>query len=179
VLFRSLFDGDLLEQNLEYVRSRYLATGKPVINYVLGMYGHTPFARDEVRQPDVLETRINGKSVPAIGRIANQFYYRTKAVYDFIMQLREIDPDAIVLVIADHIPAVLDRDVVYTMTETENIFVLFDGATRFQPEKHPCYYELPYAIMGMLAGRPVPVPGEGALEDLYFDILATGSGAGR
>ena len=104
-----IFDGDLLEQNLAYIRSRYLTARKPVINYILGLYGHLPYERDLEMQPEVLHAWINGHPSENINALSNQFYYRTRAIYSFLTELRRIDPESIVLIIADHIPPVPQR----------------------------------------------------------------------
>ena len=170
-----IFDGDLLEQNLEFIRSRYIATGKPVINYVLGLYGHWPYERDLERHPDRVTVRIKGQPADEINEISNQFYYRTRAIYHFLAKLRQIDPDSIVLIVADHLPPVLNQDVRYSMDEHNSIFVLFNGRERYQPPRPMHYYQFPYLIMSMLSRTTVKVPNSHDLENLYFDILATGN----
>ena len=171
-----MFDGDLLEQNIGFVQSHLLTSGKPFINYVVGMYGHMPFSRDQKRHPDVLSVSVNGRSVDDINEVSNQFYYRTKAIYDFLSKLRQIDPDAIVLIIADHLPPVLNKEVQYSMNDYDDIFLLFNGRTRAAPPRRMRYYQIPYLVMSMLSGSKVKVPDMAALEDLYFDILVSGSG---
>ena len=49
-----LFDGDLLRQNLEYVR-RNMAEGVPLFNYVLGIYGHNPHRVNEALRPHIID----------------------------------------------------------------------------------------------------------------------------
>jgi phosphoglycerol transferase MdoB-like AlkP superfamily enzyme len=170
-----IFDGDLLEQNLEYIHSRYLAAHKPVINYILGLYGHLPYERDLKRHPDVLRARVNGRPSENINALANQFYYRTRAIYDFLIKLRRIDPDSIVLIIGDHLPPVLNKEVLYTLDEDNNIFVLFNGRVRYTRSHHMHYYQFPYLIMSLLSGTKVKVPHGQDLEDLYYNILITGN----
>jgi len=170
-----IFDGDLLEQNLEYIRSRYLAARKPVINYVLGLYGHLPYERDFGRHPDVLRARIKGRPSENINTLSNQFYYRTRAIYDFLTKLRQIDPDAIVLIIADHIPPVLNKGIRYSLDDYDNIFVLFNGRVRYMRSNRMHYYQFPYLIMSMLSGTKVKVPHGPELEDLYYNTILMGN----
>ena len=169
------YDGDLLDQNLAFIRSRYITSGKPVINYVLGNFGHIPYERDKERLPDVLTASINGQSSDTINQISNQFYYRTRAIYNYLTALRQIDPDGIVLIISDHLPPLLNMDIHYTMGDYDNIFILFNGRTRYTEPNRISYFRFPYLIMKMLSGRDTKVPDRQGLEDLYFDILATGS----
>jgi phosphoglycerol transferase MdoB-like AlkP superfamily enzyme len=170
-----VFDGDLLEQNLEFIGSRYIASGRPFINYVVGFYGHWDYSSDPERHPDILTARIKGHPSEDINKISNQFYYRTEAIYNFLAKLRQVDPGGIILIIADHLPAVLSKDVQYSMDYHENIFVLFNGRTRYTPPNRMRYYEFPYQIMSLLSRTKVKVPNSHDLEDLYFDILATGN----
>ncbi|MFA6255248.1 MAG: sulfatase-like hydrolase/transferase [Patescibacteria group bacterium] len=170
-----IFDGDLLDQNLEYLQTNYLGAKKPFITYILGMYGHMPFERDKTRHPDVLQAYISNKPAYEIEQIANQFYHRTKGIYDFLMKLRAADPSAIVLVIADHLPPVLNGNTHYAMSDKENIFILLDGPTRYQPTEPIHYFEIPYLIMGMLSGHQIKTPNAGELRNMYFNILATGN----
>ncbi len=97
-----IFDGDLLSQNLLYVK-KLLAEGKPFFNYVLGTYGHLPHITDTRRFPpkvDVVGVKPGSQPYLAI----QQFYYRAGAVADYINQLRKMDPDSLILVTSDHLP---------------------------------------------------------------------------
>lgn len=170
-----IFDGDLLEQNLAFIQSRYISRGKPVVNYVLGMFGHLPFERDRERFPDILTATVSGEPSKEVNDLSNQFYYRTRAIHEFLSKLRRIDPDGIVLIVADHLPAVLNKDIRYVMQDTENVFVLFNGPIRYRKTGHIHYFDFPYLVMSLLTGTKVDVPDSQALEDLYFDILAAGS----
>lgn len=97
-----IFDGDLFKQNLEYIE-KIIAEGKPVLNYVLGTYGHLPHDTDFARFPhkvDIVGVEKNSQTDLAI----NQFYYRAVALVDYVSKLRVLDPKALILVIADHLP---------------------------------------------------------------------------
>jgi phosphoglycerol transferase MdoB-like AlkP superfamily enzyme len=97
-----IFDGDLLAQNLLYVK-KLIADDKPFLNYVLGTYGHLPHKTDNVRFPpkvDVVGVKPGSQAYLAI----QQFYYRAGAVADYVHQLREMDPDSLILVTSDHLP---------------------------------------------------------------------------
>ena len=37
-------------------------------------------------------------------RSANQFYYRTEAVAEYVEQLRKLDPESLIILVSDHIP---------------------------------------------------------------------------
>ncbi|SHO52745.1 LTA synthase family protein [Desulfopila aestuarii] len=97
-----IFDGDLLSQNLFYVK-KLLADGKPFLNYVLGIYGHLPHVTDTDRFPpkvDVQGVKPGSQAYLAI----QQHYYRAEAVAEYINRLREMDPKSLILVTSDHLP---------------------------------------------------------------------------
>jgi phosphoglycerol transferase MdoB-like AlkP superfamily enzyme len=98
-----IFDGDLFTQNLTYVE-KLLAEGQPFLNYVLGVYGHWPHATDTSRFPPKVD--IVGVDKKSLAYLAiQQFYYRAEAVADYLKKLRKLDPDGIILVTSDHLPA--------------------------------------------------------------------------
>lgn len=169
-----IFDGDLLDENIDYIHAKFISKGRPVINYVLGVYGHCPYDSDRILRPNIIKSRIRNKYDPDIEKISNLFYYRSKAVYDYIVKLRKIDPTAIVLIISDHLPSILNRDIRYAGSEYDNIFFLCDGATQYKTSKYLHYYELPYIMASMLSDKPARVPNATEYEGLYFDILSTG-----
>ncbi len=74
-----IFDGDLYDYAVKKIRT--LEADKPHVFYVLGMYGHATFDRNKKARPDVTHTNIGKESIE---NIANQFYYRTKALAGFI-----------------------------------------------------------------------------------------------
>jgi len=96
-----LFDGSLLQQNLSYITKKLKHSNRPIFNYVIGMYGHFPFNRNESRRPTIINT---DPPIPEIQKIANQFYYRTKAIADFITNIKTIDPDCLIIIVGDHLP---------------------------------------------------------------------------
>jgi phosphoglycerol transferase MdoB-like AlkP superfamily enzyme len=97
-----IFDGDLLEQNLAYVKKK-IADGQPILNYVLGVYGHLPHEMDASRHPDAV--KIEGLDPDSqVYRAIQQFYYRSGALADYVRALRQVDPEGLILVTSDHLP---------------------------------------------------------------------------
>jgi phosphoglycerol transferase MdoB-like AlkP superfamily enzyme len=97
-----IFDGDLFSQNLAYVE-KVIADGKPILNYVLGTYGHLPHHTDLKRFPpkvEIIGVDRNSQTDLAI----NQFYYRAAALADYLQKLRKLDPTSLILVTSDHLP---------------------------------------------------------------------------
>jgi phosphoglycerol transferase MdoB-like AlkP superfamily enzyme len=98
-----IFDGDLYSQNLAYIE-KVIAEGRPFLNYVLGTYGHLPHDTDFERFPhkvEIVGVEKNSQTDLAI----NQFYYRAGALVDYLKRLRALDPESLILVSSDHLPA--------------------------------------------------------------------------
>lgn len=96
-------DSALLDQNRGWV----LEQDGPVLNYVLGIYGHRPFERDLEKRPDVWRK----EELPGdLNVVVNQFYYRARALARYLDDLTERDPESVILVMGDHLPPV-GRDV--------------------------------------------------------------------
>jgi Phosphoglycerol transferase and related proteins, alkaline phosphatase superfamily len=95
-----LFDGDFFDQNLSKVKL-LLQKGQPFLNYVLTMYGHYPFDIDTDRHPLLIAVQPD---VDYLTRLANQMYYRTQALMNYINRLMEMDPQGIIVLVADHQP---------------------------------------------------------------------------
>jgi len=97
-----MFDGDLLAQNLEHLRKQKSQSSQPIFNYVLGVYGHYPFNLD-ARHPPVYA--LNGHPEP-LRKVVNQYYYRTRAVAEYLDGLRALSPDGVIIVMSDHLPTI-------------------------------------------------------------------------
>ena len=99
-----LFDGSLFKQNLEFV-ARALEDDKsrPLFNYIMAIYGHTPHDLDESLRPEILQLESAYKD-DHLHRAANQYYYRTQAIADFVSKLLEIDRNSLIILVSDHVP---------------------------------------------------------------------------
>lgn len=99
-----MFDGNLLQQNLDYV-STYLQEhpGQPIFNYILSIYGHTPHYLDEAVRPKVIKL-LSGQKDEQLERAVNQHYYRTEAIAQYVQGLLKIDPHSLIILVSDHIP---------------------------------------------------------------------------
>ena len=100
-----MFDGDLLGQNLKYVSSwlkEHSAT--PLFNYVMTMYGHTPNVINTEKRPQVVRVYGKGPDDDHLQRSVNQYYYRTRAIADYVNELMRIDPDSLIILVSDHLP---------------------------------------------------------------------------
>ncbi len=151
-----IFDGDLLSQNLAYVE-KVIAEGRPILNYVLGVYGHLPHDTDMVRFPpkvDIVGVDKNSQTDLAI----QQFYYRAGAVADYLKKLREIDPQSLILVTSDHLPPLdggprVYQKLGYTLTANgeykQNIW-FYDGPRRKNLAWPDYYYEFMDFLLDVL-----------------------------
>ena len=108
-----MFDGDLLDSNLAFIAEKIRASkGRPLFNYIIGMYGHLPHILDDAKRPRVL--RVEG--APQLGqleRAVNQYYYRTEAIARFVQGLLRIDPESLVILVSDHLPSLDQGPVTY------------------------------------------------------------------
>jgi hypothetical protein len=170
-----MFDGELLELNLDYVTAKFLEPGHAFLNYVVGMYGHHPYQRDTALRPDVCRVVPDGDGSTALERIANQFYYRTGEIAAYLEALQKRDPSAIVFVTSDHLPPLLGGGVKYRHGAKQNICVAFAARDRIEWNGEPVFH-VPYALFGAICGEPLPIPSPAQLEQCYFATIAAGLG---
>jgi len=98
-------DGDLFAQNREFVRQALAEEDHPpLFNYLLTIYGHEPYLLDKQKRPDVLKMTSKYRD-GNLERVANQFWYRSQAVAEHVRELTKIDPDSLIIIVSDHVPA--------------------------------------------------------------------------
>lgn len=165
---RHIFDGDLFDYNIKIIMDMMKYSSKPIFNYVLGVYGHMPFARNIDIRPDVIQTTSNDKR---IHRISNQFYYRTKALAKYIKTLIEIDPSSIIYITSDHLPGILGNNIQYIKDKNVNISLLFNAGEHVNVSGR-YYYEIPWLIWDILTEEENDRTLMVNMEDLYYKALA-------
>ena len=94
------FDSQLYEQNLAYVK-KMMEDKKPFLNYLLTVYGHYPFGYDRWMGPPLVTAP---DLTWDLERIFNQVHYRSLALTQFLRQLRALDPESLIVLVADHLP---------------------------------------------------------------------------
>ncbi|NCO56824.1 MAG: sulfatase-like hydrolase/transferase [Deltaproteobacteria bacterium] len=100
-----MFDGDLFTQNLAFVAQWIKENpGRPIFNYIMSIYGHTPHDLNLDKRPKVVEMLGDFRD-EQLERVANQYYYRTEALAKFVKDLMRIDPKSIVILVSDHLPS--------------------------------------------------------------------------
>jgi phosphoglycerol transferase MdoB-like AlkP superfamily enzyme len=100
-----MFDTPLFDQNLAFIKERMASQpNKPLLNYILTIYGHFPFKIDESVRPRIIEPLGPAEADEELKVLLNQVYYRSEATARYIAQLTEIDPDGLIILVADHLP---------------------------------------------------------------------------
>ncbi len=96
-------DGELLSDEALYAQALEwivpaMREGRPLLNYVLTFAGHYPFEMNPQRHPPVCP----GDTLPAA--VANAAHYNSIAAADYVEKIEAHDPDAIIVIMADHLP---------------------------------------------------------------------------
>ena len=144
-------------------------SSQPFVSYILGMYGHIPFHRNMRARPTVIEITPH---IGEIHRIANQFYYRTQALGRYLSQLAQVDPDAIIYITSDHLPAVINSKNKYQGGYKHNISLLRVGSSSIDVSSSP-YHTIPRKIWSFLTDdQSINIIKREKLETYYYAILA-------
>jgi phosphoglycerol transferase MdoB-like AlkP superfamily enzyme len=155
-----LFDGDLFEQNFAFVQ-QHLRThkDKPLFNYIMTIYGHTPHVLDPKKHPEIIQT-FSEYSDDHLQRVTNQFYYRTQAIANYVNKLITLDKNSLIILVSDHVPPLRNGpntfNTLHYANSRENamyynrIAVVENGkVVRYSPIHH---YELPDIVLNYLTG---------------------------
>ena len=190
-----IFDGDLLQKNLDYVTAIIKEhPEKPLLNYVLTIYGHTPHRLDPTQRPEILQVQSDYAD-EHLQRVANQYYYRTEAIARYVRDLIEVDKNSIIILISDHVPPLRNglntyRKLDYVDNSEKSYYynrllVIKDGKPQLYPTMH--HYDIPDLILDYLTngkhckeracayldGNSAPNP-ENQLAE-YFSLMAHAS----
>jgi len=156
-----LFDGDLFNQNLAFIaRTLRENPDRPILNYVLTMYGHEPNDMDVSRRPLVLSMKAPYDD-PQLLRAANQYWYRTQAIASYIRGLIKLDPKSLIILVSDHVPPLEEGIQSYKKfayldnaegsTHMNRIVVVEDGKVVRHDTIH--HYDIPSLIYDYLTGQ--------------------------
>ncbi|MEN8168727.1 MAG: sulfatase-like hydrolase/transferase [Pseudomonadota bacterium] len=154
-----LFDQKLFEQNLEYVEKHLREhPEKPLFNYMLTIYGHTPHLLDPQSRPERIEL-ISDYSDDHLSRATNQFYYRTEAIANYVNRLVSLDPESLIVLISDHVPPLRNGPNTYEalayLGGVENAYyhnrlaIIDKGEPRVWPLIH--HHEIPALVLNNLS----------------------------
>ncbi|MBI4793893.1 MAG: LTA synthase family protein [Deltaproteobacteria bacterium] len=150
-----MFDGDLLTQNLAFIEKQIRENpARPLFNYIISMYGHTPHDINTEKRPLVV-TMLGEDRDEQIEKAVNQYYYRTEAIARYVKEMVRIDPKSIIILVSDHLPSLTFgpntyRDLNY-LDQSEDfihlnrIYVMENGrAVRYTNIHH---YDVPKIIL--------------------------------
>ncbi len=154
-----LFDQELFEQNLGYVEKHLREhPEKPLFNYLMTIYGHTPHILDPESRPERIELRSDYPD-DHLSRATNQFYYRTEAIASYVNSLIRIDPESLIILISDHVPPLRNGPNTYEalayLDGAENAYyhnrlaIIDRGQPRVWPLIH--HYEIPALVLNYLS----------------------------
>ena len=162
-----LFDGVLLDQVVRVSCEKVAKNEEPFFVYALGIYGHREYYRNMDLRPDVVQPSPFHEDV---NKIANQFYYRTEAVARFLNEIQSIDPNSIVLIISDHLPAINNISN-YSHSKYANLCI-FKSADEIIDLSSMKYHSIPSKIWSILDGSgKIDYSVREHYEDLYFSLL--------
>ncbi len=175
-----LFDGDFLQANQTYIK-KYLSQKdevKPLLNYIVGMFGHVPFERNKKLRPDAIAIHPDNEQ---LFDMANQFYYRTEALGQFLHDLQELDPYSIILITSDHLPPIFNNtDIQYKQALKSNIALLLDNFTEVDISGKTTY-ETSHILWNLLNQSSSPTNtdtlfADKSKEDFYFSFILEAMG---
>ena len=94
-----LSDASLYRQVLGKIAAP-LADKQPMLDYIVTYFGHWNYPLSTSRP-----NKITSKSkVQEVSTFANTVYYKSRELMDFLKQLRERDPDSLIVAFGDHLP---------------------------------------------------------------------------
>lgn len=186
-----MFDEVLFRQNLGFVREHLETRPEvPLFNYLLTMYGHSPHVLNTTKRPRIIKL-IAELQDAQLERVANQFFYRSEAIADYVERLLVIDPDSLIIIVSDHVPALQGlptyKKLAYLENRPGNLFfnrliVVDSGKVVQLPTIH--HYEIPAVVLNSLSGgqycreQPCEFSGPGQrpdkhqLHDRYLRLMA-------
>ncbi|MCB1850651.1 MAG: LTA synthase family protein [Gammaproteobacteria bacterium] len=94
-----LGDASYYRQTLEKI-GPMLHRGTPIFNYMLTIFGHLDYPLNE-RRPALIGTTDGNRLVRDY---ANTIYYKSRELMAFLKQLRQMDPESLILLFGDHPP---------------------------------------------------------------------------
>lgn len=155
-----MYDGDLLSSNLNFVKEWIKRNpGKPLLNYIMTIYGHTPHLLDLAKRPRIVAIERGGTFLDdQLERAVNQYYYRTQVIASYVRELIRIDPHSIIILVSDHLPSLTYGPNTYNdlryLDNTDDaihlnrIYIVEDG----QPTQYGIirHYDVPRLVLNYL-----------------------------
>ena len=167
-----IFDKDLFDYNFKLIKTHLKNSKKPIFSYVLGVYGHYPYRRNKIQRPDIIQIKNNSNT--KLHDISNQFYYRTLALANYIKNIISIDPNSLIVMSSDHLPAILNSNIQYKYNKYTNIALLINDNKAINITRK-AQYEIPWMVWNILSKnntkRKISIK---TLEEIYFKALYQG-----
>jgi hypothetical protein len=132
-----LSDTSLYRQVLEKI-SGSLEAKKPVLDYIVTYFGHWNYPLSESRPPKV-STR---SEIEEVSTYANTIYYKSRELMAFLDELRQRDPDGIIVAFGDHLPFLGENFAGYVDSG-----VLSANRSEFTPDMFKFYVSTPMIII--------------------------------
>ena len=147
---KQIFDGNLFDYSIEFIKNYLKTTNKPLFNYILGSYGHKNYYRNKKDRPDVINiTNLENKKLK---NITNQFYYRTQALAKYIKKIINLDPNALIFISSDHLPPILGKNIKYKYNRHINIALLINKGQTINFDKQG-QYKIPWLLWDILSSN--------------------------
>lgn len=155
-----IFDGTLFDQNLSFVaKSLKENRATPIFNYLMTSYGHWPHDLDPTQRPEVIQVQSD-YSDDYLQRSTNQFFYRTKAIAQYVAELIKLDKNSLIILVGDHLPPLGDGPDSYKalqyMDNVENshyinrLMIVENGSPIVY--KDMSHYDLPDVVYNYISG---------------------------
>ena len=129
--------------------------GKKLI-YCCSMYGHYPYILKEERHPPIIFPKVvEGNPQIGVGfmKVSNIFFYRTRALSNFLDELVKLERNYLILILSDHLPSHLFDEKYYIPQGLfKNIGLMLYNGKRVDIDGL-YYYELPHLMYSILTGR--------------------------
>ena len=132
-----LSDATLYRQVMEKI-SVSLDTKQPILDYIVTYFGHWNYPLSESR-PKKLSSR---SEVEEVSTYANTIYYKSRELMSFLDQLRQRDPDSIIVAFGDHLPFLGENFAGYVDSD-----VLASNRSDFTPAMFKFYVSTPLIII--------------------------------
>ena len=129
-----LSDASLYRQVMEKI-SGSLDAKQPILDYIVTFFGHWTYPLSESRPLKV----STPSKVEEVLNYANTVYYKSRELMAFLDQLRERDPDSIIVAFGDHLP--------YLDDGYEESGVLTADRSKFTPAMFKFFVSTPIIII--------------------------------
>ena len=129
-----LSDASLYRQVIEKIFGS-LDTKQPILDYIVTYFGHWNYPLSESR-PEKVSSR---SKVEEVSTYANTIYYKSRELMAFLDQLRQRDPDGIIVAFGDHLPNLGEGYV--------DSGVLYSSWSEFTPDMFKFHVSTPVIII--------------------------------